>query len=255
MTRWHPLTKLTLVLSSTLAAYANLLPWAGVPLFPLFATALLLLLLLWDSRATAWLLLRRLVLLLLPLLISLFFVQGFFYPGAKTVLYEIGPFALKLEGLLFGATILSRLVLILSATLALLLTTHPADVGHALTEIGLPHELSYVVLAALQLLPQMQARAARIADAQRARGLRTEGNLLVRARALLPLIGPLIASALHETEERALALEARAFRAPGPKTSWRQLHDTPRQRLARWLMLGGAIALLAWGRLFPLTPF
>lgn len=247
--RWHPLTKLTLVLAASLLAFAELLPWRGIPLFPWLGAAAVVGLAAWNGGDTARRLLHRAALLLLPLLLSLVLVQGFLYPGAKDILLTLGPLALKREGLLFGAQILSRLTLLTSATLLLLLTTAPADLTLALTQIGVPREIAYVVLAAIHLLPQMQARAARITDAQRARGLRTEGSLRVRARALLPLIGPLLTSALHDTEERALALEARAFRAPGPKSSWRQLADSATQRRARWVLLTSSILLFIWARL------
>lgn len=246
--RWHPLTKLALVLATILAAFGDLLPVAGVPLLPWLLVLALLALAAVDGIATFRRLLRLYVLLMLPLLLSLVLVQGFFFPGARDVLFEVGPFALKREGLLFGAAILSRFSPVLVATLLFVFTTHPADLTHALDRAGVPYEIAYVILAALQLLPRMQARAQSITSAQQARGLRTEGNLLVRARALVPLIGPLITSALHETEERALALEARAFRAPGRKTAWRQLHDSPAQRVARWGLVIGAAALFVWGR-------
>lgn len=249
--RWHPLTKLALALAATLVAFADLLLWRGVPLLPWVGVGLLFIMAALDGAATLRALLRRSAILLGPILVSLILVQGFFFPGAEDVLLRLGPFALKSEGLLFGAIILSRLALVTVAMLVLVLTTHPADLTHALSAIGVPREIAYIILAALQLLPRMQQRAESIANAQRARGLRTEGSLLARARALLPLIGPLITGALHETEERALALEARAFRAPGPKTAWRQLHDTPPQRLARWLLLLAALLLFLWGRLAP----
>lgn len=261
--RWHPLTKLAMVLAVALVAFSDvgivLAEWVGAQDVgaryigarygvPVLLVALLLVLAALDDVALLRRLLRLTLILLAPLVLSLVLVQGFFFPGAQMVLWEIGPFALKLEGLLFGATILSRFVPLMVATLLFILTTHPADMTHALTGIGVPREIAYVILSALQLLPRMQARAQNIQAAQQARGLRTEGNLLVRARALLPMIGPLITSALQETEERALALEARAFRAPGPKTSWRVLHDSAAQRGARWALLLGALALFVWAR-------
>lgn len=246
--RLHPLTKFALGLAAFLLAFADLLPWQGIPIAPWLGIAALILIAALDGRATLLALLRRAFLILLPLLLSLFLVQGFFFPGADDVLLRVGPFSLKSEGLIFGGIILGRLALILTATLLIVMTTHPADLTSALTGMGVPREVAYVILAALQLLPRMQARAESITNAQRARGLQTEGGLFVRARALLPLVGPLIASALQETEERALALEARAFRAPGPKTSWRLLHDSTAQRLGRWLVVIAALLLFLWGR-------
>ncbi|MGB0387225.1 MAG: energy-coupling factor transporter transmembrane component T family protein [Ardenticatenaceae bacterium] len=247
--RWHPLTKLALAFAAILLAFAHLLPWKGVPLFPWLGVFLLSIAALLDGTATFRVLMRRFLLLWLPILILLLLVQGFFFPPAEDLLLQMGPFGLKSEGLFFGANTISCLALILQAMLLATLTTHPADLTHALTEMGVPREIAYVILAAIQLIPRMKAKAHHITSAQQARGLQTEGNLLVRIRGLIPLVGPLINSTLYQTQERALALEARAFRFPGPKTSWRQLHDTLGQRLARWLIVFGAIALFVWGRL------
>lgn len=247
--RWHPLTKLELVVAAFVVGFADLLPVAGVPLLaPLLGLGVAVLVAL-DGAATLRLWARRLFLVLAPIVISLVLVQGFFFPGAETVLWRIGPFSLKVEGLLFGAAITGRLFLLTGATLFLLLTTQPADLALALNAVGLPREISYLVISAIQLLPRMQARANAILDAQRARGLQTEGSVLVRLRALLPLAGPLIGGALLETDERALALEARAFRSPGPKTSLRVLEDSTAQRIARHTLLVAAFVTWIWSRL------
>lgn len=52
-----------------------------------------------------------------------------------------------------------------------------------------------------------------IMDAQRSRGLETEGNLITRAKSFLPLISPVVMSSLINTRERAIALEIRGFEA------------------------------------------
>jgi len=60
----------------------------------------------------------------------------------------------------------------------------------AFTQRGLPTSLTYIIVSTLQIIPQMQAKAGTIIDAQRSRGLETSGNLLNRIRALIPLVGP-----------------------------------------------------------------
>lgn len=247
--RWHPLTKLALLIASLVLAYGNLFPVAGASMLSLAVALGLLVLAFADSRHTGIETLRATLLALLPISISLFLIQGFFSPFGEEVIWQIGPLSLKREGLLFAASVASRLTLILVASVLFIRTTDPADLTLALTQIGVPREFAYVILSALQLLPRMRAKAQAITSAQQARGLRTEGNLWVRIRALVPLVGPLITSALNESQERALALEVRAFRAPGPKTAWRQLTDTPTQRIARWLLVVGALAIVIWLRL------
>ena len=64
-----------------------------------------------------------------------------------------------------------------------------------------------------------------IADAQRSRGMETEGNMLVRIKAFLPLISPVVMSSLINTRERAIALEVRGFGRKQKKT-W--LYDRPK---------------------------
>src|SRR5436190_16089417 len=88
----------------------------------------------------------------------------------------------------------------------------------------------------------MAARTTAILDAQRSRGLETQRGIM-KVRAIVPLVGPLIVGALVDVEERAMALESRAYTAPGPKTSLRQLVDTPSQRIVRLFMLLALVAL------------
>lgn len=191
-------------------------------------------------------LLRTSFFVILPIAISLVLVQGFFYPGATDVIFQIGPFALKREGLEFAFVTASRLFVVAGAGLLVLYSTHPADLALALVQLGAPYPLAYIVVAAIQLLPEMQARSDRILNAQQARGLETTGGLRKRISAYIPLIAPLVYGALENVQERALALDARAFRAPRPKSSWRVLHDSRSQRIARILFIAYSILLAAY---------
>jgi energy-coupling factor transporter transmembrane protein EcfT len=113
-----------------------------------------------------------------------------------------------------------------------------------LSRRGVPPTLIYIVSSTLQLIPQVQARARTIIDAQQARGLETGGGPLSRIRALLPLLVPLVLGSLQETEERAIALEARAFRARARKTTLVVVPDSSRQSLARTGLILLAIIII-----------
>ena len=91
------------------------------------------------------------------------------------------------------------------------------------------------MLATIQIAPRFQAKAGTILDAQRVRGLETEGGMGRRIRALLPLVVPLVLGSIIDIEERAMALDARAFSRQGVKTSLLVLHDTITQRVTRIL--------------------
>lgn len=191
-------------------------------------------------------LLRAALTVVLPFAISVTLIQAFFFPGASNAWVAIGPLLLKQEGLVYAYGIIGRLLLLAGSGLLLLFSTQPSDLALALTQIGMPRQLSYIIVAAIQLVPQLQARAATIVDAQRARGLETEGSVAARARALLPLLAPLVSGALADVDERAIALEARAFNAPGPKTSYTLLSDTRAEIWSRWLLAAATVAVCAW---------
>lgn len=64
-------------------------------------------------------------------------------------------------------------------------------------------------------------------NAQKSRGVETEGNLFIRAKAFLPILIPLVLSSIAANEEKALTLEARGFSMPVQKT---QLIDIPKAK-------------------------
>lgn len=234
----HPLTKLAGVVLVLAAVFA--LPWP--PVLPALLTLVLALAAVGGVLST---LLRRLGLLLAPVICSLLLIQGVLFPPERLTPLTLGPLTFWAEGLLFALTTAMRLLTLTATMLLLVQTTHPADLVVALTALGVPRSVGYIILVALQLLPDMAARASAILEAQRSRGLETEG-MLRRLRSLPALVAPLIVGALVDVEARALALESRAFAARGPKTTLRALHDTPAQRVARWLLLAlvGALLLL-----------
>jgi energy-coupling factor transport system permease protein len=234
--RLYPLTKLTAMALVIVAIY--LLPWLLAPI-ALFG----LLLALARLSGVADRFLRTSLRVLLPLTLSLFIIQGVLFPPPGSTPLVLGPITLPREGLAFAFLTSTRLLAFTGTFLLLLQTTHPADLVFALTERGLSYSIGYILLVSLQIMPDMSARATAILEAQRSRGLETQGGLR-RVRALAPLIGPLVVGALVDVEERAMAIESRAFLVNTPKTALRDLSDTPTERVARWVMLLMLIALV-----------
>ena len=159
--------------------------------------------------------------------------------------------SLKREGLAFAFSAIGRLLLASGGVIFLTLTTAPSAIMDALEDLGCPHALGYLVLASLQLVGRLRARAAAVLDAQQARGLRIGGSsrwssAWRRGRALVPLALPLVLGAVLEVEERAMALEARGFSRPGPRTRLTVLPDTPAERWLRRVLLVVVVVAIAW---------
>ncbi|BEV73017.1 energy-coupling factor transporter transmembrane component T [Paludibacterium sp. THUN1379] len=175
-------------------------------------------------------------------LISVVIIQGMFHSENRELQFTFAGMHFYREGLLFSAAICIRVVNILCAFAILVLTTRPSDLIESLVRQGLSPHLGYVLSSVLQIIPQMTATMETITDAQRSRGMETEGSLLVRIKAFLPLIGPVVMNSLISTRERSLALEVRAFSSRAQKTF---LNEEQRSGVDRLLKIGLVLAMLA----------
>jgi energy-coupling factor transport system permease protein len=195
-------------------------------------------------------LLRLGLLLALPIALSAFVVNLFFFPGGTDVLLRVGPFTATGEGLRFAVEIMARILAISGAVTLFYLTTRPADLVVDLERRGVSPRVAFVAHASVQTVPAMVERAGQITAAQRARGLDTEGSPWRRIRGIVPIVGPVILGSIAEVEERTMALEARGFTRPGRRTLLWSPSDTTWERVARWalvLTLVGLVALRLMG--------
>lgn len=186
-----------------------------------------------------------LVLASIPLLVSILLVNTFLYPGATDAIVDLGPFRPTWTGLAAALQATLRVLAFAASVVVLLLTTEPDHLIADLERRGLGRRAAFVIGATLRAIPRMAARAGEITEAQRARGLDTEGRIWRRARGVVPLAGPLVLGALSDVEEQTMALEARAFSAPGRRTVLRAFQDSSLQRVARWAAPAAAFVLLA----------
>ncbi|RIK54757.1 MAG: energy-coupling factor transporter transmembrane protein EcfT [Chloroflexi bacterium] len=239
--RLNPLTKLTLALCLVLVDFLGPGYWLPTLLYLLVLIPLSM----WGRVAGPFL--RTTVRLLLPLVAFLFVMQSLFYPGGRTVIFAFWIFSVKLEGVQFAYLTATRIITMVGSFLLLLFSTHPGALMADLNRRGVSPSLTYVIVSTLQIIPEMRAKANTIVDAQRARGLETGGSPLNRARALVPLVGPLVFGSLVDVEERAIALEARAFKAKRVKTSLIEIPDSPGQHSLRLALAALTLILIGLG--------
>jgi energy-coupling factor transport system permease protein len=188
-------------------------------------------------------LLRFAIIFSLPIALSALLVNLFFYPGAQTVLFRLGPITATQEGLSFAIEILCRIAAISGAVTLFYLTTKPSELVLDLERRGVPARLAFVANASVQTVPAMAERAQSIIAAQRARGLDTEGSAWRRIRGIVPIVGPVMLGSIAEVEERSMTLESRAFTRPGRRSLLWSPPDALWQRLLRWLLVVGLIGV------------
>ena len=107
-----------------------------------------------------------------------------------------------------------RLLTIGTVSFLFFQTTPPETLSNALTKIGVPYPLAFVLTASMQFVHVLVRRVVSIRDAQRARGIPLEGGLGTLLH-LSALAGPLLVQSFQLADQLAEAMEARGFRAPG----------------------------------------
>jgi len=165
------------------------------------------------------------VIILITFFINLFMTPGeqifklFFLKVTKEGVYQAGFMALRLVLLIMGTSILTL------TTSPILLTDGIERLLSPFKRIGLPaHELAMMMTIALRFIPTLMEETEKIMKAQKARGADFEsGNIINRAKNLVPLLVPLFISAFRRADELAMAMESRCYRGGENRTRMRQL--------------------------------
>lgn len=145
-------------------------------------------------------------------------LQMFMTPGEA--LWQWGFLTITKEGIRQAIFMGTRLLLLVSLTSILTLTTTPISLTDGIENLlkpfqrfGMPaHELAMMMTIALRFIPTLVEETEKIMQAQAARGADFEsGNLVERAKAMIPLLVPLFLNAFKRADELAMAMEARCY--------------------------------------------
>ena len=146
-----------------------------------------------------------------------------------------------------------RLVFLILGTQVMLLTTSPLALTdgietllNPLKRIKLPvHELAMMMTIALRFIPTLLEETDKIMKAQASRGADFEsGNILARARNMVPLLVPLFVSAFRRADELAMAMEARCYKGGAGRTRMKVLKFSMVDLWASCVMLALAAAIV-----------
>ena len=158
-------------------------------------------------------------------ILNLFYTSG-------TVLWSWGILKITEEGIWKAGFMVLRILMLIACTLLLTYTTSPILLTDGLEKLLRPlkklhfpvHELSMMVSIALRFIPTLIQETDKIISAQKARGADFDsGNLIQKAKALIPILIPLFISSFRRAEELAIAMECRCYHGDEGRTSLRQL--------------------------------
>lgn len=210
----------------------------------------------WLSRVPPKALIKGLkpilIIIVLTAVLNLFYTAG-------TPIVQVWKLTITYEGVARAVFMVIRIVMLICGTFLLTYTTAPVALTDGLEmllgplkKIRVPvHEMSMMMSMALRFIPTLIEETDKIMSAQKARGADFEsGNLIQRAKALLPILVPLFVSAFRRADELAIAMESRCYHGGEGRTRMKQLKFAGRDYIALALgvlLVAGMIGLRVMG--------
>ena len=166
----------------------------------------------------------------MKLLLPLMFLMNLFLIKTGDLLVDWWIFKVYKDGLINAVFIVLRLATLVAGTSLLTLTTTPIALTDGLEKLLSPlkvikfpaHELAMMMTIALRFIPTLVEEADKIMKAQLARGADFEsGNIIKRAKAMIPILIPLFVNSFRRAEELAMAMESRCYHGGEGRTKMR----------------------------------
>ena len=186
----------------------------------------------------------------LKFILILTFLLNLFFNNGTTMLIEWGFLKITAEGLNQAIHYSLRLIFLVMGTSLMTLTTSPIALSDGIELLLSPlkklhfpaHELAMMMSIALRLIPTLMEEVDKIMKAQMARSADFEsGNLIARAKAMVPLLVPLFVSAFRRAGDLAMAMESRCYHGGENRTRLRVLKITRND----WIAAAAVAALIA----------
>lgn len=193
-----------------------------------------------------------LLILMFTFALNIFMVDG-------RILWQWGFLKITVEGLHLAVFMAIRLVLLLMGSSMLTLCTRPLSLTDGIErllspfkKIGVPaHEIAMMMTIALRFIPTLLEETDKIMKAQQARGADFEtGNIIQKAKALIPILVPLFVSAFRIAQDLAMAMESRCYRGGNHRTRMHEMKLRGRDYVAIVLLILFMAAIIIETRLF-----
>lgn len=187
------------------------------------------------------------VLMVITAMFNLFLTPG-------EALIHVWKITITKEGVTAAVRMMIRLTYLVLGTSLMTLTTTPNQLTDGLERALKPlgrlhvpvHEIAMMMSIALRFIPILVEETDKIMKAQMARGANfEEGNVIQRAKAMIPLLVPLFVSAFRRANDLALAMEARCYRGGEGRTKMKPLCYQGIDRIAYLILLAYLVLLIA----------
>ena len=237
--RMDPRAKIVLMIAYIVAIFVadNFFGLAAVTLF-LIVTVIF-------SRVPFGSVLRSVKMILFLIIFTAILNLFFYSTEGVHLIWQWGILALSWESIVNMIFLAFRLFLLVMGTSILTLTTAPVELTDGIESLLKPlkyikfpvHELALIMSIALRFIPTLMDETNRIIAAQKARGADFEtGGLFKRAKAMIPVLIPLLVSAFRRAEELGDAMDARCYSGAKGRTKYKKLTFTWRDLAATFVV-------------------
>ena len=194
------------------------------------------------------------MLLMITVIFNLFLTDG-----GKTLVH-VWIFKITETGLRTAVYMAIRLTYLIVGSSLMTLTTTPnaltdgiESLLHPLNKLKVPvHEIAMMMSIALRFIPILLEETDKIMKAQIASGADLEsGNIIVRAKSMIPILVPLFVSAFRRANDLAMAMESRCYRGGDGRTKMKPLVYQSRDRAAYAITIAYVVAAFVIGRYVP----
>ena len=181
-------------------------------------------------------------------------IINIFWTTEGNILFDLGFVQIYDKGVINAIFLMVRIfVLIIGSSILLTYTTTPIALTDGierllspLKKIGLPvHDFAMIMTIALRFIPTLMEEAEKIMNAQKARGADfSNGSLIQRAKALIPILIPLFSSSIRHALDLATAMECRCYRGGEGRTRMKILKCQASDIFALLLVIGFGAAIV-----------
>lgn len=243
MQRMLPATKMWLALALILA----IMVIRNYALsFALIAVSVVMIIL---EKKTA--LFKLLVVTMIIMFISMYGIHGAIAPtidkANDSVMFSILGIDYYAKGFAYASHYYLRVIPLMCALFLIFTTMDIADLGATLCKIGIPYKGVFTFIDSFQVMKLLGKEMNQIRDAQCARGLETGGNIFSRFKAFIPIMVPVVASAIVKVQDQAIAMDTKGFNSPNKKTVYRDLPETKFDLTIKYVSIFVSIAVIAYG--------
>ena len=171
---------------------------------------------------------KLLMVTIVVLFVSMYGIYGAMAPNivvGDSVAFSIFNIKYFWTGFAYANRYYLRVVPLMCSLFTIFLSIDITDLSVTMCKAGLPYKHVFTLVDSFQVITLLKKEMEQIRDAQRARGLNTEGNLIQRFKAFMPIIVPVVANSIIKIQDQAIAMDTKGFNSESKKTLYRDIPE------------------------------